>query len=251
MKEVITFAIQKGGTGKTSNAVSIAVELAQKEQKVLIIDADPQGNATTWLTTEDIEHELADVLMKKCKATDAVMKTQVEGMELIPTASLGSSLRLYSKTLANESPFAFRHIIKEIKDNYDYIIIDTSPAFGALEVSCLLASDEAITVLSIDEFSSDGLITFLDNIENMQDKYDCEKPKIQRIILNARDLRLVQQSDYIRKLTAATPAQVYIVPVDQSFKKAQAVHVPIQFLDGTKKETLAIFKEIAKSITED
>lgn len=248
MKKIITFAIQKGGTGKTSNAVSVAVELADKGSKVLVIDADPQGNATTWIGIDNIRLELADVLKKECEAKDAIVSTQVDNLFFIPTASIGSSLRIYSKTTANESPFSIKKLIKSIKDDYDFVIIDTSPAFGALEESCLLASDEAITVLNIDEFSQDGLITFLDNIESMKDRYETEKPKMNKIILNARDLRLVQQNDYIEKITSSTKSKFFVVPVEQAFKKAQSIHVPIQFLDSTKKETLQVLSDIAESL---
>lgn len=249
--KVITFALQKGGTGKTSISVSTAVEMAQKEKKVLLIDADPQGNATTWLGIEEINSELADVLMKKAESKSAIINTQVENLLIMPTASLGSDLRLYSKTLANQQPFVIKHLAREIKEDFDFVIIDTSPAFGALEESCLLASDEAVTVLNIDEFSSDGLITFMDNIDSMKDRYDTDKPKMNKLVLNSRDLRLVQQADYLEKIKSATKSELYVVPVDQGFRKAQSVHVPVQMLEGVKKETLSVISKLADDLMEE
>lgn len=246
--KTITFALQKGGTGKTSISVSTAVQLAENGKKVLLLDADPQGNATTWLGIEEISVELADVLMKKNPAKDAIISTQVENLSIIPTASLDSDLRLYSKTLATQQPFIIKHLCREVKEEFDFLIIDTSPSFGALEESCFLASDEAITVLNIDEFSSDGLITFMQNIDSLKDRYDTDKPKMDKIILNSRDLRLVQQADYLEKIKSATDSKLYIVPVDQSFRKAQSVHVPVQYLEGTKKETLSVIKELSSDI---
>lgn len=243
-----TFALQKGGVGKTSISVSVAVSLAQTS-KVLFIDADPQGNATTWLDINEMSLELADVLMKACTAKEAILETKVENLSIIPTASLGSSLRLYSKTHAMQQPFILRQILKELKTEYNFIIIDTSPAFGALEESCLLASDEAITVLNIDEFSTDGLITFHQNIESMRERYDTEKPRMNKIVLNGRDHRLSQQSDYITKLEKElVDMKLYIVPVDQSFKKCQSIHYPIQSLSGTKEETLCVINSLAEAI---
>lgn len=244
----ITFALQKGGTGKTSISVSTAVQLAENGKKVLLLDADPQGNATTWLGVEEITLELADVLMKKAQAKDAIISTQVENLSIIPTASLDSDLRLYSKTLATQQPFIIKHICREVKDYFDFLIIDTSPSFGALEESCFLASDEAVTVLNIDEFSTDGLITFMQNIDSLKDRYDTDKPKMDKIILNSRDLRLVQQADYLEKIRGATDSKLYIVPVDQGFRKAQSVHVPIQYLEGVKKETLSVIAELSSDL---
>lgn len=243
-----TFALQKGGVGKTSISVSVAVSLAQTN-KVLFIDADPQGNATTWLDINEMSLELADVLTKKCLPWEAILETKVENLNIIPTASLGSDLRLYSKTQAMQQPFIFRQILKELRSEYEYIIIDTSPAFGSLEESCLLASDEAITVLNIDEFSTDGLITFHQNIESLRERYDTEKPRMNKIVLNGRDHRLVQQADYIGKLEKELAnMELFIVPIDQSFKKSQAIHYPIQSVSETKKETLAVINSLAQAI---
>lgn len=249
--KTITFAIQKGGTGKTSTAVSTAVELAEKGHSVIFIDADPQGNATSWIGIEEISFELADVLMKKCKVQEAITKTQVDNLSYLPTASVGGSLKIYSKTLANESPFAIKHILKEIRDNYEFCIIDTSPSFGALEESCLLASDEAITVLKLDEFSKEGLISFFNNIEGLKERYDTEKPLLKKIILNSRDLRLVQQQTIIDEITTSNSYQIFTIPVDQTFTKAQQIHYPIQYLDSLKKQTAEVIKAIAESLEEE
>lgn len=248
--KVITINLQKGGTGKTSAAMSLAVELATKSKKVLAIDVDPQGNATSWILSDDAEvrYELADVLMEKCSAEEAIIKTTVENLSIIPTASLGGSLRLYQKTLATEQPYAIRHLVKELNDKFDYCIIDTAPAFGALEESCFLASHEALAVLNIDEFSKDGLIIFLENLNKMKKRYDSELPIINKLVLNSRDLRLSQQDDIIREIKKATNCELYVIPVDQAFKKAQSVHAPVQFLQGTKKETLNVISSIAEAI---
>lgn len=249
--KTITFAIQKGGTGKTSTAVSVAVELAENGHKVIVLDADPQGNATTWIGIETITNELADVLMKKCDIQNAITPTKIDNLFFLPTASVDGSLKLYSKTLANESPFAIRQLLKKIRDNYDYCIIDTSPAFGSLEESCLLASDEAITVLKLDEFSKEGLVSFLTNIESMQDRYDTDKPKIDKIVLNGRDLRLIQQQGILEEIQQSTDSKIFVIPTDPSFSKAQSIHYPIQYLDSTKKQTLEVIIELTKAIQEE
>jgi chromosome partitioning protein len=142
-------------------------------------------------------------------------------------------------------------VVRQLKDVFDFVIIDTSPVFGALDESCLLASDEIVVVLGLDEFSTDGLVTFHQNIESLRDRYDTEKPLMNKIVLNGRDLRLSQQNDYLSKMNSIasqTEMKLFIVPVDQSFKKAQSIHFPIQFLTDTKKETLEIIQKIANDI---
>lgn len=253
--KTITFAIQKGGTGKTSTAVSVAVELAEKGHSVILIDADPQGNATSWIGIEEINYELADVLVsladkekKICQVSDAIVPTKVEKLFYLPTASIGGSLKIYSKTLANGSPYAIRRILKAINDTYDFCIIDTSPSFGALEESCLLASDETIAVLKLDEFSKEGLISFISNIESLKERYDTEKPLLKKIVLNSRDLRLTSQQSIIDEIINSTKSEVFTIPVDQTFAKAQQIHYPIQYLDSLKKQTAQVIKKLAESI---
>lgn len=250
--KTITFALQKGGTGKTSISTSIAVELASMGKKTLLIDCDPQGNATSWILDSDVSigMELSDVLMEKCSPEEALMKTKVENLFLIPTASLGGTLRLYQKTLAVEQPFAIKHLIKSFTSfSFDFAIIDTSPSFGALEEASFLASSEALAVLNIDEFSKDGLIIFLDNLNKLKRRYDSDLPVVNKIILNGKDNRLMQQDHIVKQISTSLPnCQIFIVPVEQSFKKAQTIHHPIQALQGVKKETLSVISEITKSI---
>lgn len=249
--KTITFAIQKGGTGKTSTAVSVAVELAESGHSVIFIDADPQGNATSWIGIEELQYELVDVLMKKCDVQTAIKSTKVENLSYLPTASVGGLLKTYSKTLANGSPFSIKHILKEIREKFDFCIIDTSPSFGALEEACLLASDEAIAVLKFDEFSKEGLISFIDNIQNLKERYDTEKPLLKKLVLNSRDLRLSQQQFIIDEIMSYTSSEIFTIPVDQTFTKAQQIHYPIQYLDTLKKQTAEVIKSLAISITKE
>ena len=99
--KTITFAIQKGGTGKTSVSVSIAGELALSGKKTLLIDADPQGNSTGWIFPE-VEYEFADVIMGKSNLAQTIKQTDVENLYIMPTAGLGGSLRDFSQTATGD-----------------------------------------------------------------------------------------------------------------------------------------------------
>lgn len=255
--KTITFAIQKGGTGKTSVSVSTAVELS-KLGKTLIIDADPQGNATTWLGIENLQYELSDLLTKEDYTVEdinnTIQKTQVENLDIIPTAGIGGGLQNYQKYGSNDDPMAMKRLLNTIKDEYKFCIIDTSPSFGGIETACFLASHETVTVLKIDEFSADGLQIFFDNLTKMKRRHMTDLPDLSKIVLNVRDNRLVQQDQIVQQLeflASKTNKKLYIVPVDQAFPKAQQVHVPIQNYDGVKKETLAVVKQLAADLSEE
>lgn len=254
--KTITFAIQKGGTGKTSVSVSTAVELS-KLGKTLIIDADPQGNATTWLGIENLQYELSDLLTKEDYTVEdinnTIQKTQVENLDIIPTAGIGGGLQNYQKYGSNDDPMAMKRLLNTIKDDYKFCIIDTSPSFGGIETACFLASHETVTVLKIDEFSADGLQIFFDNLTKMKRRHMTDLPDLSKIVLNVRDNRLVQQDQIVQQLeflASKTNKKLYIVPVDQAFPKAQQVHVPIQNYDGVKKETIDVIKQLAADLSE-
>ena len=104
--KTITFAIQKGGTGKTSVSVSIAGELALAGKKTLLVDADPQGNSTGWIFPE-IEYEFADVILGKASLNQAIKQTAVENLFILPTAGLGGSLRDFSQTATGDKIYFF------------------------------------------------------------------------------------------------------------------------------------------------
>ncbi len=246
--KTFAFAIQKGGTGKTTLSVSVAVELARMGKRVCLIDGDPQGNSSSWLLTE-LNYELADVLYEKVKLTDCFTKTSIENLYFIPTAGLNGELRSYSAKMADSKPFVFRHLIAELSEYFDYCIFDTSPSFTGLEKSIFLAADEVIGVMQVDYFSTDGLQIFMDNITTMKKDYDSpSKPSFNKIIMNSKDNRIKYQDDMIAQLTQLNNFEFFKVYVDQAFKKAQTTHMAVQDFPSVKKETLDAIKEIAGRI---
>ncbi len=243
-----TFAIQKGGTGKTSVSVSVAGELAFSGKKTLLIDADPQGNSTGWIYPE-IENEFADVLLEDCNLKTAILETHIENLYILPTAGIGGNLRKFSETATAEKIFAVKNLIDELdKIGFDNVIIDTSPAFGILEKMCFIGSDEIIAVLQLDIFSTDGLVTFANSLANLKKNMRISKPIFNTLILNAKDDRLQQQGAILSQFKEQKNFKQIILPVDQSFKKAQASQILIQELTGTKTETLKAIKNIASLI---
>lgn len=243
--KTFAFAIQKGGTGKTTVSVSVAVELAKQGKRVCLIDGDPQGNSSSWMLDE-LAVELADVLHGKVDVKNSFAKTRIENLYYIPTAGLNGELRAYSAKMAESKPFAFRHLIPELAEYFDYCIIDTSPSFTGLEKSIFLAADEVIAVMQVDYFSTDGLQIFIDNLTTMRKDYDSlEKPYFSKIIMNVKDNRIKYQDDMMDQLKTLKNFEFLTIPVDQAFKKAQTSHVAVQDYPGVKKETLEAIKTIA------
>lgn len=247
--KTITFSIQKGGVGKTTMSVSVAAELA-KHGKTLLIDGDSQGNSTTWLV-DSLDYELADVLMKKCNVKEAIQPTKIENLFILPTAGVGGELRKYALFEAPTKHNAIKNLLGNVAlEGFDYCIFDTSPAFNPMERNICYASDEIVAVLQLDVFSADGMETFTSNIKELREDegLPSDKPLFNKIVFNARDERLSQQTKFLEDFNKLSGYNYHIVPVDQAFKKAQGLHCSVADIQNVKKETLEAIEKLARSL---
>ena len=251
--KTLTFALQKGGTGKTSVSVSVAVELAKK-YRVIFIDADPQGNSSSWIGSSQIKHELSDVLNEEASLGECICQTEIPNLFLIPTAGIDGGLRKYQESKAMSLPFAIADLLPDLSKIFDFCIIDTSPAFGGIERACFAAADEVIPVLQLNQFSVDGLKIFTTNLTNAKKALHLgDKPVIRNIILNARDERIAQQNDNLKIFQSmqSDSVQLFVLPTDQAYSKAQKINKPTQSISTAKPETLKVLESIANKIAED
>ena len=142
MGKIISFANQKGGVGKTTSCVNIAASLGVLGHKVLIIDMDPQGNATSGvgISKKNLKGSSKDVLTDTVTAKDAIIKTNFENLSIIPTNTTlaGAEFDLYD---FDESEYRLKKALAEVKDEFDYIFIDCPPSLGMLTVNALAAAD--------------------------------------------------------------------------------------------------------------
>ena len=243
--------LQKGGTGKTSISVILATELANKGYKTILIDCDPQGNSSSWLLHE-FEHELADVLYKKCGLLDCIYESDIENLFVLPTFSIGGELRHYAK---NENfPFRFKKdIIPILNQHFDFCIFDTSPSFDEFEKSVFIGCDEVVPILRLDEFSKDGLQIFIKNLSDMEEQYGI-RPEFSRIVLNQQDKRLKNETAYLKafeEMNKDNKFKLFVIPKDPAFSKAQTLHDVIQNREfAAKKETLEAITKLAEGLAE-
>jgi chromosome partitioning protein len=252
--KTIAIGIQKGGTGKTTIAVSLVAELA-KHGSSLLIDADPQGNATSWLREESFPVELAGVLAGNIELRAAVLPTATSGLFLLPTAGLGGNLKTYIYTETEMKQLAnFKNLIREAtKQGYNYCVIDLSPAFGFLEQAAYITADEIITPVMPDPFGLDGLEIFTDNLGHLKEKMKAigmgHIGAYNRLIINAVDNRLKLHGEIIEDVKKESKQKAYFIPVDQAFRRAQIAYHPIQAEDA-KSDTLAEFSRLATELVE-
>ncbi len=167
MNEIITIANQKGGVGKTTTAVNLSASLAQNGKKVLLIDADPQTNATTSLgfNRNDYEYNIYHVLIGIKTMSEVILKSQVKNLDLVPAniGLVGVEKEFYTPGKKNRELLLKKAIAPIIKD-YDYIIIDSPPALGPITINALGAADSVIIPIQCEFFALEGLAQLLNTI---------------------------------------------------------------------------------------
>ena len=168
MSEVISIANQKGGVGKTTTAVNLAASLAAQDKKVLVVDIDPQANATSGFgfNRSDYEYNIYHVLLDVKNMSDVILHTSIKTLDLVPSniGLVGIEKEFYDKDVKGKE-LILKNKLAEVKDKYDYIIIDTPPALGPITVNALSASDSIIIPIQCEFYALEGLAQLLNTVK--------------------------------------------------------------------------------------
>ncbi len=190
MGKIISISNQKGGVGKTTTSVSLAASLGILEKKVLLIDADPQGNASSGIgiNSEDFNFSIYDVLLKNCKAKDAVIKTSSPNLDLIPANIDLVAIEIELVDIPKRE-YVFKSVFSEIINDYDFLIIDCPPSLGLITLNALTASSSVIIPIQCEYYALEGLGKLLNTIKGVQNVHN-NILEIEGILLTMFDSRL-------------------------------------------------------------
>ncbi len=237
MARIISVANQKGGVGKTTTAVNLSACLAERGEKVLLLDMDPQGNATAGVGVDPrrVEKSVYDVLINSMPMNDTIIKTDYRGLYLCPanTDLAGAEIELVP-VMGRE--YRLSGALEEIKDDYDYIFIDCPPSLGLITLNAFTASDSVLMPIQCEYYALEGLSQLTATIKRVK-KVLNRNIEIEGVLLTMFDARTNLALQVVDEVKRFFPQKVYktIIPRNVRLSEAPGFGQPIIVYDSSSK----------------
>ncbi|MCM3441929.1 ParA family protein [Metabacillus halosaccharovorans] len=249
MGKIIAVANQKGGVGKTTTSVNLGACLAYIGKKVLLVDVDPQGNATSGIGIEkaDVEHCIYDILVDDVAAKDVIKPTAVENLDIIPaTIQLAGAEIELVPTISRE--VRLKRALEAVKDNYDYMVIDCPPSLGLLTINALTASDAVLIPVQCEYYALEGLSQLLNTVRLVQKHLNTDLT-IEGVLLTMLDARTNLGIQVIDEVKKYFQDKVYktIIPRNIRLSEAPSHGQPIIIYDPRSRGA-EVYLDLAKEV---
>lgn len=222
MGKIIAIANQKGGVGKTTTSINLAASLGVLEKKVLLIDADPQANATSGLgiEVENVEKGTYQLLEHSISAKEAIISTDSPNLDIIPAHIdlVAIEIELVDK---EEREYMMKKAIVDLKKDYDYILIDCAPSLGLLTLNALTAADSVIIPIQCEYFALEGLGKLLNTIKSVQKIHNAALD-IEGLLLTMYDSRLRLSNQVVEEVNKHFDAMVFKTIIQRNVRLSEA-----------------------------
>lgn len=249
MGKIIAIANQKGGVGKTTTAINLAASLAALEHKTLIIDADPQANATSGVgvNPKEVEISVYECMVDGVDVESSIVSTDIKYLDLLPSHIdlVGAEVEMVNIAQREEK---MKQALAKVKNEYDYIIIDCSPSLGLITVNALTAADSVIVPVQCEYFALEGLGKLLNTIKIIQTRLN-PALEIEGILLTMYDLRLNLSNQVVEEVKTHFKSMTFetLIPRNIKLSESPSFGLPAIAHDADSKGSLA-YLNLAREI---
>jgi chromosome partitioning protein len=241
MGKIIAIANQKGGVGKTTTTINLAASLAALEFRTLIVDADPQANATSGLgfNPKEVENSIYECMVDGIRPRDIIIQTDFPNLDLLPSHIdlVGAEIEMINLPKREEK---MKEALADVKDMYDFIIVDCSPSLGLIVINSLTAADSVIVPVQCEYFALEGLGKLLNTIKIIQSRLN-PNLTIEGILLTMYDLRVRLSNQVVNEVTTHFQNMVFqtLIPRNIRLSESPSYGVPALAQDADSKGAIS------------